>query len=126
MAPLHPARILLVDDSQPWRKQLCSLLKSQPEWDIIGEASDGQEAVTKAAQMQPDVVLLDIGMPHLNGIEAAKIVRQRCPMSKIVFVTQDGDDDIKDAAMQIGAAAYVLKTNAGHELIDAITNALGC
>jgi DNA-binding NarL/FixJ family response regulator len=92
--------------------------------DIIGEASDGQEAIEKAAETQPDIILLDVGMPSLNGIEAARIIRRRCPESKIVFVTQDGDSDIRDAAMQIGAADYVLKTNAETQLLDAMATTL--
>jgi DNA-binding NarL/FixJ family response regulator len=100
---LHQARILIVDDTAAWRHQLRLLLKQHPEWNIIGEASDGQEAIEKATEMQPDIVLLDVGMPFLNGIEAAKIIHQRCPKSRILFVTQDGDVDIRDAAMRVGA-----------------------
>src|SRR5215831_13141788 len=81
MASSHQARILLVDDFAPWRDQLRSLLEARTDWRIIGEASDGREAVEKATEMQPDIVLLDVGMPSLNGIEAAKII-QRCPKSK--------------------------------------------
>lgn len=106
------------------RDQLRLLLKTRPEWNVIGEASDGREAVEKATDTQPDIILLDVGMPFLNGIEAAKIIHRRCPKSKILFVTQDGDDDVRDAAMETGAAAYVLKANAGNQLLDAITAAL--
>ena len=124
MASAHQARILVVDDYPPWRNQIRLILKARPEWNIIGEASDGQEAVEKAIELQPDIVLLDVGMPSQNGIEAAKIILQRCPKSKIVFVTQDGDSDVRNAAMQVGAAAYVPKGNAGTELLDAINIAL--
>jgi len=117
-------RILLVDDFAPWRDKLRSLLKVRPEWNIIGEACDGQEAIRKASEMQPDIVLLDVGMSPLNGIEAAKVIHHRSPKSKILFVTQDGDDDIRNAAMQVGAVGYVLKMNAAHELADVISSAL--
>lgn len=124
MGSAKQARILLVDDSAPWRDQLRSLLNTRREWSIIGEASNGVEAIEKATQVQPDIILLDVGMPSLNGIEAAKIIRHRCPNSKILFVTQDGDVDIRNAAIQAGASGYVLKANVGKELLDAITNAL--
>ena len=117
-------RTLLVDDFAPWRDQLRSILKSRPECDIVGEASDGQEAVEKATEMQPDIILLDLGMPRLNGMEAAKIIHQKCPNSKILFVTQETDGDIRNAAIQVGAVDYVLKSNAGNKLLDAITTAL--
>lgn len=124
MGSAKQARILLVDDFAPWRDQLRSLLNTRREWSIIGEASNGVEAIEKATQVQPDIILLDVGMPSLNGIEAAKIIRHRCPNSKILFVTQDGDVDIRNAAIQAGASGYVLKANVGKELLDAITNAL--
>lgn len=124
MGSSRQARILLVDDFAPWRDQLRSLLNTRSDWNIVGEASDGQEAIEKATEMQPDIILLDVGMPTLNGIEAAKVIRQRCPKSRILFVTQDGDDDIRNAAMRVGAAAYVLKSRAGNELLDAIATAL--
>ena len=117
-------RTLLVDDFAPWRDQLRSFLKSHPGCDIVGEASDGQEAVEKATEMQPDIILLDLEMPRLNGIEAAKIIHQKCPNAKILFVTQEGDDDVRNVAMQVGAVDYVLKANAGNHLLDAITTAL--
>jgi len=117
-------RFLVADDFAPWRDQLRLLLGTRPEWRIIGEACDGQEAIEKATEMQPDIILLDVGMPLLNGIEAAKIIRQQCPKSKILFVTQDGDVDIRNAAMSVGAVDYVLKTDAANELLDAITRAL--
>jgi len=118
--------ILVVDDFAPWRDQIRSLLTARPAWKIIGEASDGREAVEKASELDPDIILLDVDMPRLNGIEAAKLIRRRCPRSRIVFVTQDGDDDIRDAAMRAGAMAYIRKANAGTELADAITSALNC
>jgi DNA-binding NarL/FixJ family response regulator len=117
-------KILLVDDMAAWRDQLRSLLKARPEWHVIAEACDGREAIEKASEMQPDIILLDVGMPSLNGIEAAKIIRQRCPRSRIVFVTQEGDVDVRSEAMRVGAAGYVLKANAARELVDIITTVL--
>lgn len=124
MALLHQARILVVDDYAAWRDRMRSLLMAHPEWNVIGEACDGQEAINKATEMQPDIVLLDVAMPTLNGIDAANIIRHQCPKSRILFVTQDGDDDVRSAAMRSGAAGYVLKANLANELLDAISTAL--
>lgn len=118
-------RILVADDFAHWRGQVCSLLQARPEWQIVGEACDGAEAVQMTMELLPDIVILDIGMPFLNGIEAAKFIHQRCPKSKILFVTQDGDRDLRDAATRAGGAGYVLKRNAKHELLGAIATALG-
>ena len=125
MSPPHQVSILVVDDFAAWRQQLRSMIEMRPGWSIIGEASDGQEAIEKATEMRPDIILLDVAMPSMNGIEAARVIHQRCPKSKILFVTQDGDSDIRNAAMQVGAMGYVLKSKAGNELLDAIAVALG-
>ena len=74
--------------------------------------------------MQPDIILLDVGMPHVDGIQAARIIRQSSPKSRIVFVTQEGDVDVRNAAMEVGAVGYVLKTHAGKDLLDVITATL--
>ena len=124
MAHLDQARILVVDDLAAWRDQIRLLLAKHPEWRIVGEACDGQTAIEKAVELQPDIILLDIGMPVLTGIEAARIIRQKCPKSRILFVTQDGDVDIRNAAMAIGVAGYVQKSNVTHELLDAVATAL--
>ena len=125
MSPPHQVSILVVDDFAAWRQQLRSMIEMRPGWSIIGEASDGQEAIEKATEMRPDIILLDVAMPSMNGIEAARVIHQRCPKSKILFVTQDGDSDIRNAAIQVGAMGYVLKSKAGNELLDAIAVALG-
>ena len=83
----------------------------------------------KTLEMNPDLILLDIGLPTMNGIEAAKIIRQRSPRSKVIFVTQDGDGEVRDAAMGTGAMGtgamgYVVTARTQHELVDAITTAL--
>lgn len=119
-----PVRVLIADDYAPWRAQVHAMLQASPELQVIGEACDGSEAVQMTKELLPDVVVLDVGMPALNGIEAAEIICQRCPKSKILFVTQDGDAEVRNAAMRVGAAAYVLKANAAHELLKAIAAAL--
>ncbi|HET6179942.1 MAG TPA: response regulator transcription factor [Candidatus Sulfotelmatobacter sp.] len=108
--------ILVVDDSDRWRSVARSILENIPSFRVVGEARDGLEAIKKAAALVPDVVLLDVGMPHLNGIEAAKKIRQACASSIIIFLTQESDSDVRRAALATGAFAYVLKPSAGHEL----------
>lgn len=116
-------RILLVDDSLQWRLLVFSILKRTSLFQIVGEASDGLEGITKASALLPDVVLLDMAMPRLNGIEAAKTIRQVSPESKIIFLTQDGDSDVRTAALATGASGYILKSRVYDELRTAIQTA---
>ena len=113
-------RILLVDDSEQWRLVERSILASIPAFRIIGEASNGLEAVEQTSKLSPDIVLLDIGMPLLNGIEAAQQIRKDSPSSRVVFVTQDDDVDLRNEALAIGAEGYVLKVDAVRELLPAL------
>jgi DNA-binding NarL/FixJ family response regulator len=115
-----PLRILVADDFAEWRVRVRSMLQVRPEWQVIGEAADGLEAVQRTTELQPDIVLLDIGMPMLNGIEAAKRIRQDSPGSRIIFVTQESDADIRIAALATGAEGYLLKVNAMSELLPAV------
>ena len=121
---IHSARVLIVDDYEPWRRFVCSILNKQPNLQIVGEACDGAQAVQKATEQRPNIVLIDIAMPALNGIEAAKQIRQNSPDSKIIFLTQTADEDIKKAALETGADGYVLKANAASDLLPAIAAAL--
>lgn len=117
-------RILLVDDFVQWRLAVRSILEAVPGFRIIGEASNGLEAIEKAATLRPDIVLLDIGMPILNGIEAARRIRRVSPNSKMIFLTQEQDSDVRAAALAVGANAYLLKSTAGGDLRPAIDAAL--
>jgi len=117
-------RILLVDDSKQWRLRERSILEAVPSFRVMGEARDGLEAIEQSSRLNPDIVLLDIGMPVLNGLEAAKQIRKDSPSVQVVFVTQDADADIKNAALATGAAGYLLKANAMRELLPAIKAAL--
>jgi len=124
-SPICFTRVLLVDDFEPWREQVRSILQTRPELRVVAEVADGLQAVQKAQELKPDLILLDIGLPSLSGIEAAKIIRERCSQSKIVFVTENTDSEIREAAMASGASGYVVKTtNIAHELLDAIAAAL--
>ena len=113
-------RILITDDSADWRHQVRLVLQARPEWQVISEASDGLEAVQKAQDLKPEIILLDIGLPKLNGIEAALRIRQLSPSSKIIFLSQNSDLDVVLAALDTGAKGYVRKTDAGSELLLAV------
>ncbi|MGB7728434.1 MAG: response regulator transcription factor [Candidatus Acidiferrum sp.] len=112
-------RILITDDYADWRRQVHLVLQARREWEVISEASDGLEAVQIAQNLKPDIILLDIGLPKLNGIEAAKRIRQVSPNSKIIFLSQNNDLDIVRAALT-GVGGYVRKTDAKRELLSAV------
>ncbi|HKD52117.1 MAG TPA: response regulator transcription factor [Candidatus Acidoferrum sp.] len=112
--------VLLVDDFVQFRAAVSALLTKKPELQIVAEASDGIEAVEKSRQLQPDVILLDIGLPKLNGIEAARQIREVAPQSKIVFVTQETSADIMKEAIGLGGMGYVVKAKVESELLKAI------
>ncbi len=117
-------RVLVVDDFEPFRHFVAKVLQQQPELQIICEVSDGLDAVQKAEQMQPDLVLLDIGLPKLSGIEAAQRIRMLSPESKILFVSQETSTDVVQRALASGGSGYVHKMNAGSELLTAVNAVL--
>ena len=113
-------RVLVVDDSEPFRRVLRSILQNKLEFRTIVEASDGVEAIELAQALQPDLILLDIGLPKLNGIEAARRIRELAPRSKILFVSQESSVEVVQAAFSLGASGYVVKMDAGRELLTAV------
>jgi len=113
-------RVLVVDDYEPFRRILSSSLQNTSSVYVCSEASDGLEAVQKAEELQPDLILLDIGLPKLNGIEAARRIRKVSPESKILFVSQESSVEVVQEALGLGACGYVVKTDARRELIQAI------
>jgi DNA-binding NarL/FixJ family response regulator len=113
-------RVLVVDDYGPFRRFVCSTLKQRPDLQVIGEASNGLEAVQKAEELQPDLIVLDIGLPSLNGLEAARRIRKLSPECRILFVTQESSADVMLEALSLGALGYVVKTRAGSELLAAV------
>jgi DNA-binding NarL/FixJ family response regulator len=115
-----PVHVLVVEDHEPFRRFVCSTLGKRSELQVIFEAADGLEAVQKAEEFLPDLILLDIGLPSLNGIEAARRIRKLCPKSKILFVSQESSADVVQEALRSGALGYVVKANAGSELLAAV------
>jgi DNA-binding NarL/FixJ family response regulator len=111
-------RVLLVDDFDAFRSLIRTTLQGT-QFQIIAEVSDGLEAVQKAEELQPDLILLDIGLPTLNGIEAARRIRQRAPRSKILFLSQESSADVIEEALKFGVG-YVIKTHAGSDLLATI------
>ncbi len=118
--PLVTIRVFVVEDFGPFRRFVCSTIKEVTELQIVGEASDGLDAVKKAEELQPDLILLDIGLPNLNGIEAARQIRKLSPQSKILFISQESSPDVIEEALSFGAMGYVIKAHAGRELLPAI------
>jgi len=120
----HSCRMLLVDDSKPFRRSLLLTLEEISGVCITVEAADGFEAVQKAESIRPDIVLLDIGLPKLNGLNVAALIRKCSPESKIVFLTNETDPEVVKAALDTGAVGYVHKLQAGTELKTAVEAAL--
>ena len=121
---IESSRILIVDDSRAWRQTVRLFLQIHLDLVIIGECSDGLEAVQKSEELQPDLILLDIGLPNLNGLEAARQIRKVAPASRILFLTSYRWPEIVQEAMSVGALGFVLKVKASHELLPAIRTVL--
>jgi DNA-binding NarL/FixJ family response regulator len=117
-------RVLVVDDFEPFRRVIRSIL--QKNWDCrsIVEASDGAEAVNLAQELRPDLVVLDIGLPILNGLDAARRIRECSPESKILFVSENSSWDIVQEGVSTGAGGYVVKSDVGSELVTAVNTVL--
>ncbi len=113
-------RVLVVEDYEPFRRFICSTLGKRRELRIVGEASDGLQAVQKAEELQPDLILLDIGLPTINGIEVACRISRLVPAAKVLFVSQNNDADVVTAALSNGAKGYVRKANALIDLLPAV------
>ena len=117
-------RTIVVDDFEPFRQYLRSMLGRRPGVQVIGEATDGFEAVQKAKELKPDLILLDIGLPALDGVEASKRISRLAPHAKIVFVTQENDADVAREVLGDRPSAYVLKLDASGDLLRAVDSVL--
>jgi DNA-binding NarL/FixJ family response regulator len=117
-------RVLVVDDYEPWRRVISRTLEKQPELQIICEAADGLDAVQKGEELKPDLILLDIGLPRLDGIEAARRLHQLSPKSKILFVSQWSSADLVQEAFDVGAEGFVTKMDVGKKLLTAVNDVL--
>jgi DNA-binding NarL/FixJ family response regulator len=113
-------RILVADDHPVVRHGLKTLLGSRPEWEVVDEAADGIEALEKANTLEPDVVVLDITMPRMDGLEACRRIRQSVPASEVLIVTQHDSPHMMEAALGAGARGYVVKSNAVRDLLEAV------
>jgi DNA-binding NarL/FixJ family response regulator len=116
-------RVLIVEDFEPFQKFIRSTLGKRDDLQIIGEVSDGLEAVQKAEELKPDLILLDIGLPKLNGIEAARRIRKLTPESKIIFLSQETSPDVVQEALSLGWG-YVIKAKGASELLPAVEAAI--
>jgi DNA-binding NarL/FixJ family response regulator len=117
-------RVLIVDDYEPWRRFILSSLLKWPQLRVVGEACDGREAVQKAQQLQPDLILLDIGLPTMNGIEAAKQIRKQSPNARILFCSENLSPDVAEEALRAGGGGYLFKSDAGRDLLSAVTSVI--
>ena len=117
---MSPLRILVADDHEIVRRGICALLKSHAGWDVCTEAADGREAVESAKQLDPDIVILDIGMPNVNGLTAARQILQNDPQQKILFLTITDSEQIVREVLQAGARGFVLKSDAARDLLTAV------
>jgi DNA-binding NarL/FixJ family response regulator len=117
---MEALRLLVADDHEIVRKGLRSLLEAQPGWQVAAEASDGREAVEKAKELKPDVTVLDIGMPSLNGLEAARQMIKNDARAKILILTMHDSDPLIREVLDAGARGYVLKSDAGKDLVTAV------
>ncbi len=115
-----PFRILVADDHEVVRRGLCALLQSQPEWEVCGEAGDGREAVEKVQKLKPEAVILDIGMPTLNGLEATRQILKTNPQVKVLILTLHDSDQVVREVLNAGARGFLLKSDAARDLVAAV------
>jgi DNA-binding NarL/FixJ family response regulator len=117
---LASIRVLVVDDFEPFREVVRLTLAERLDLEVIGEASDGPEAVQKAVELKPDLILLDLGLPTMNGVEVARRFRQLVPDARIIFFSQESSVDLVEEARQMGVWGYVMKAKAGSQLLPAV------
>jgi CheY-like chemotaxis protein len=117
-------RILIADDHELMRRGLRGLLESHDEWAVCGEAIEGREAVRKAGELEPDLVIMDVNLPGLSGIDAAQQIKQARQAAKILFFTVHDSDEVIREIVDVGAHGYVAKSRASQDLVEAVRNIL--
>jgi DNA-binding NarL/FixJ family response regulator len=117
---MSAVRILIADDHDIVRKGLRMLLEEPPGWQVCGEARSGREAVEKATELKPDVVVIDVSMPDLNGLEATRQIRKSCPKAEVLVITHHDSDEMAGEVLDAGARGYVLKSDSNKDLIHAV------
>ncbi|HSF19154.1 MAG TPA: response regulator transcription factor [Vicinamibacteria bacterium] len=117
-------QILLADDHELVRKGLRGVLATRPDWNVCGEAVTGREAVSKAKELNPDVVILDVSMPELNGVEATREIVQSCPKTEVLILTVHDSDSLIREVLDAGARGYILKSDATTKLVAAVESLL--
>lgn len=113
-------RILIVDDHEVVRRGLHALLGTQAGWEVVGEAANGPEAVKKVNQIKPDVVIMDITMPVMSGLDATRLIMETAPQTKVLIFTMHDSEQMMQSALEAGARGYVLKSNAASDLVAAV------
>ena len=120
-----PLRVLLVDDNESVRRSICQILQSQADIEVICQAADGADALNQARQHHPDLVLLDITMPTMNGLDAARILKREFPSMHVLIVSQHDSRGFQWAALAAGASGYIVKSNAAQDLLPEIRRIQG-
>jgi len=113
-------RIVIADDHSIVRRGLRTLLESQPNWEVCAEAADGRDALEKVTQLKPDVAIIDIGMPQLNGLDATRQIVKACPQTEVLILTMHQSDEVVREVLHAGARGYVLKSDADQSLVAAV------
>ena len=120
MSRSAPVRVLVVEDFLPFRRAILLILAEMSDLQVVGETAHGMEAVQKAVELKPDLILLDIGLPSLNGIEVARQIRRLVPESKIIYLTAETSAKVAEVALSMGVEGYVLKINVDRDLLLAV------
>jgi len=115
-------RLLVADDHDVVRAGMKSLLEEEPGWEVVAEAGNGREAVERVEEFKPDVAILDVTMPELNGLEAARHIRRKCPETEVLILTVHETEQVAQQVLETGAKGYILKSDAGKELVAAVKN----
>ena len=118
-------RVLVVDDHAVIRRGVQGILSTYPEWDLCGEADNGQDAIRLAGELAPEIVIMDVSMPGMNGLEATRIIHDVLPETKVLLLTLHSSSEFVRSAFRAGARGYVLKSDAENELVRALNVVIG-